>query len=225
MGYYAEQGLGQGNDDARMLFSQVQFSTSSSFNNVYIYTVPSGDSTLNSLTPKYLNAAQKQIIADFCNNKKDITHNVVVTDALFKAFAFGASNTGIASFRDSDSVDEIVQDSIIRVTVDKNQASNNGSIRNAVSTTLINYFSKLQLGDVIDVAAMTNDILNIQGVTELHTVNGDAEIPNLSFVVWNPDYKDSDRTIQSLNYQLEDFEYAYFYNIANITNKIAIRRL
>ena len=72
---------------------------------------------------------------------------------------------------------------------------------------------------------MTNDILNIQGVTDIHTVNGDAEIPNLSFVVWNPDYKDSDRAIQSLNYQLEDFEYAYFYNIANITNKIAIRRL
>ena len=225
LGYYTEQGLGQGNDDARMLFSQVQFSTSTSFNNVYIYTVPSGDPTLNSLSPKYLNAAQKQIIADFCNNKKDITHNVVVTDALFKAFAFGVSNTEIASFGDSDSVDEIVQDSRIRITVDKNQASNNGAIKSAASTILNNYFSKLQLGDVIDVAAMTNDILNIQGVTELHTINGDAEIPNLSFVVWNPDYKDSDRTIQSLNYQLEDFEYAYFYDIANITNKIAIRRL
>ena len=33
LGYYTEQGLGQGNDDARMLFSQVQFSTSTSFNN------------------------------------------------------------------------------------------------------------------------------------------------------------------------------------------------
>jgi len=225
LGYYSEQGLGQGNDDARMLYSQVQFSTSTSFNNVYIYTVPSGDSTLNSVTPKYLNAAQKQIIADFCNTKKDITHNVVITDALFKAFAFGASNTAITSFSDSDSVDDIVQDSRIRITVDKNQASNNGAIKSAASTILNKYFSKLQLGDIIDVAAMTNDILNIPGVTELHTINGDAEIPNLSFVVWNPDYKDSDRTIQSLNYQLEDFEYAYFYNIANITNKIAIRRL
>ena len=225
LGYYTNQGLSQGNDDARMLFSQVQFSTSTSFNNVYIYTVPSGDSTLNSLSPRYLNSAQKQIIADFCNNKKDITHNVVVTDALFKAFAFGISNVGGSSFSDNDSVDDIVNDSSLRITVDKNQALNNSAIKTSISNTLNSYFSKLQIGDIVDVAAMTNDILNIQGVTALHTVNGTAEISNLSFVVWNPDYKENDKAIQSLNYQLEDFEYGYFYNIADIVNKITIRRL
>jgi hypothetical protein len=187
--------------------------------------VPSGDATLNGLSPRYLNSAQKQIIADFCNNKKDITHNVVVTDALFKAFAFGISNIGGSSFSDNDSVDDIVNDSSLRITVDKNQALNNSAIKTSISNTLNSYFSKLQIGDIVDVAAMTNDILNIQGVTALHTVNGTAEISNLSFVVWNPDYKDSDKGIQSLNYQLEDFEYGYFYNVADIVNKIAIRRL
>jgi hypothetical protein len=83
----------------------------------------------------------------------------------------------------------------------------------------------MQLGDVIDVAALTNDVLNIPGVTSLHTVNGDAEVANLSFAVWNPDYKDEDRVIQSLNYQLEDFQFAYFYNPQDIANKIELRRL
>ena len=225
LAYYAEQGLGQGNDDARMLYSQVQFSTSTSFNNVYIYTVPNGNPTLNGVTPNYLNAAQKQAISEFCNSKKDITQNVVVTDAIFKAFGFGISNVGGSSFGSDDTVDQIVNDSSLRVTVDKNQSLNDSAIKTSIYNTINTYFNNVQLGDVIDVAALTNDILNIQGVTELHTVNGDAAISNLSFVVWNPDYKEEDKAIQSLNYQLNDFEYGYFYNPANITNKITIRRL
>jgi len=225
LAYYAEQGLGQANDDARMLLSQVQFSTSTSFNNVYVFTVPNGNPTLNGVTPNYLNSAQKQAIADFCNEKKDITQNVVIADPIFKAFAFGVSNVSGSSFSDNDTVDTVVNDSFLRVTVDKNQSLNDSAIKTTISNIFSTYFDDVQLGDVINVAALTNDILNIQGVTDLHTVNGDAVIANLSLIVWNPDYKEEDKNIQSLNYQLEDFEYGYFYNPANITNKITIRRL
>lgn len=224
LAYYSDLGLANGNDDARVLYSQVQFSASTSFNNVYVYTVPNGNPTLNGLTPNFLNAAQKQLISDFCDNKKDITQNVVVTDPIFKAFAFGASSLG-SSFGADDTVDDIVNDSKLRITLDRNQALNDGAIKSAVYNTFVDYFDKVQLGQVIDVAALTNDILNIQGVTALHTVNGDAEIANLSFVVWNPDYKDEDRVIQSLNYQLEDFQFAYFYSPQDIANKIELRRL
>ena len=224
LAYYNDLGLANGNDDARVLYSQVQFSASTSFNNVYVYTVPNGNPTLNGLTPNFLNAAQKQLISDFCDNKKDITQNVVVTDPIFKAFAFGASSLG-SSFGADDTVDDIVNDSKLRITLDRNQALNDGAIKAAVYNTFVDYFDKVQLGQVIDVATLTNDILNIQGVTALHTVNGDAEIANLSFVVWNPDYKDEDRVIQSLNYQLEDFQFAYFYSPQDIANKIELRRL
>ncbi len=224
LAYYNDLGLANGNDDARVLYSQVQFSASTSFNNVYVYTVPNGNPTLNGLTPNFLNAAQKQLISDFCDNKKDITQNVVVTDPIFKAFAFGASSLG-SSFGADDTVDDIVNDSKLRITLDRNQAINDGAVKTAVFNTFNNYFDKVQLGDVIDVAALTNDVLNIPGVTAFHTVNGDAEVANLSFVVWNPDYKDEDRVIQSLNYQLEDFQFAYFYNPQDIANKIELRRL
>lgn len=225
LAYYNTLGLANGNDDARVLYSQVQFSASTSFNNVYVYTVPNGNPTLNGLTPNFLNAAQKQLISDFCDNKKDITQNVVVTDPIFKAFAFGASSFGSSTFGTDDTVDDIVNNSKLRITLDRNQALNDGAIKTAVFNTFNNYFGKVQLGDVIDVAALTNDILNIQGVTALHTVNGGAEVANLSLVVWNPDYKDDDRVIQSLNYQLEDFQFAYFYNPQDIANKVELRRL
>lgn len=219
LAYYNDIGLANGNDNSRVLYSQVLFSTSTSFNNVYVYTVPENNPTLNGLVPNYLNQSQKQLIAEFCDNKKDITQNVVISDPIFKAFAFGASNVN------DDSVDDIVNNSILRITVDKNQSLNDSAVKSAIFNIINNYFNRVELGDIINISNITTDILNIPGVTSLHTVNGDAEVPNLNFIIWNPDYKTEDNVIQSLNYQLEDFQFAYFYNPQNITNKIAIRRL
>ena len=219
LSYYDDIGLAQGNDDSRILFSQVLFSTSTSFNNVYVYTVPNSNPTLNGLTPNYLNSAQKQLLAEFCDNKKDITQNVVISDPIFKAFAFGAPNVN------DDSVDDTVKNSQLQVTLDKNKALNDSSIKSSIYNIINNYFNGVQLGDLIDVSRLTTDILNIPGVTGLNTINGDSIVPNLNFVIWNPDYKNEDNVLQSLNYQLEDFQFAYFYNPQNIMNKIAIRRL
>ncbi len=219
LSYYNDIGLINGNDDARVLYSQVLFSSSTSFNNVYVYTVPNNNPTLNGLTPNYLNPAQKQLITEFCDSKKDITQNVVISDAIFKAFAFGAPNT------DDDSVDDTVNNSSLRVTLDKNQAINDGAIRSSIYNIINNYFNNIQLGSIVSVANLTTDILNIPGVTAIDTINGDSVVPNLNFIIWNPDYKEQDNVLQSLNYQLEDFQFAYFYNPQNITNKIAIRRL
>lgn len=219
LSYYNEIGLANGNDDARVLYSQVLFSSSTSFNNVYVYTVPTSNPTLNGLSPNYLNPAQKQLITDFCDSKKDITQNVVISDPIFKAFSFGAPNTN------DNSVDDTVNNSSLRVTLNKNQAINDGAVKSAIYNIINNYFEAVQLGNIISVANITTDILNIPGVTAIDTINGDSIVPNLNFIIWNPDYKEQDNVLQSLNYQLEDFQFAYFYNIQNITNKIAIRRL
>ena len=219
LSYYNEIGLGQGNDDARVLFSQVLFSTSTSFNNIYIYTVPNNSPVLDGLAPNYLNSAQKQLISDFCENKKDVTQNVVVSDPIFKAFSFGAPNVN------DDTVDDVVNNSGLRVTLDKNQAINDGAVKSSIASIITSYFSDVQLGDIIDVASLTSAILNIPGVTDIQTINGDSVVPNLNFVIWNPDYKEEDNVLQSLNYQLQDFQFAYYYNPQNIANKIAIRRL
>jgi len=219
LSYYNDIAFIPGNDDSRVLFSQVLFSASTSFNNVYVYTVPNSNPTLNGRTPNYLNSAQKQLIAEFCENKKDVTQNVVVSDPIFKAFAFGAANV------DDNSVDDTVNNTQLRVTLDKNKSTYDGAVRSAIFNIINNYFAAVQLGDIIDVADLTRDIINIPGVTDLHTINGDTEVPNLNFIIWNPDYKEEDNVLQSLNYQLEDFQFAYFYDPQNITNKIAIRRL
>ena len=221
--YFNRIGLDQPNDDGRVLLSQVGFSTSTNFNNVYVYTVPSNQPVINEQLPNYLNPAQKQIINNFCIDKKDVTHNVVVADPIFKAISFGVGSSAIQD--DPDKLDDIINDLLIRLSVDQNIAASSSSIRTKVLNIFRKYFDLIQLGGNVETGSISRDILNIDGVISIDTVNGDNVTPNLSFIIWNPDYRLEDNLIQTQDYNLQDFEFAYFYELSNITSKIAIQRL
>jgi hypothetical protein len=81
------------------------------------------------------------------------------------------------------------------------------------------------LGSLLNTSQITKDILNIDGIIGLETVNGNNVTPNLSFVVWNPDYRYIDNTILARDYKLKDFEYAYFYKVSDVADKVTIRRV
>jgi hypothetical protein len=221
--YFNRIGLDQPNDDGRVLLGQVGFSASTNFNNVYVYTVPSNQPVINEQLPNFLNPAQKQIISNFCIDKKDVTHNVVIADPIFKAISFGVGSSAIQT--DPDTLDDIVNNSFIRLSVDQNIAASSSSIRTKVLNIFKKYFDLIQLGGVVETGNISRDILNIDGVINIDTVNGDNVTPNLSFIVWNPDYRLEDNLIQTQDYNLEDYEFAYFYEISNIPSKIAIQRL
>ena len=221
--YFNRIGLDRPNDNGRVLLSQVGFSTSTNFNNVYVYTVPSNQPVINEQLPNFLNPAQKQIISNFCIDKKDVTHNVVVADPIFKAISFGIGSSAIQD--DPDTLDDIINDSFIRLSVDQNTAASSSSIRTKVLNIFKKYFDLIQLGGNVETGNISRDILNIDGVISIDTVNGDNVTPNLSFIVWNPDYRLEDNLIQTQDYNLQDFEFAYFYEISNIPSKIAIQRL
>ena len=221
--YFNRIGLDRPNDDGRVLLGQVGFSASTNFNNVYVYTVPSNQPVINEQLPNFLNPAQKQIISNFCIDKKDVTHNVVIADPIFKAISFGVGSSAIQT--DPDTLDDIVNNSFIRLSVDQNIAASSSSIRTKVLNIFKKYFDLIQLGGVVETGNISRDILNIDGVINIDTVNGDNVTPNLSFIVWNPDYRLEDNLIQTQEYNLEDYEFAYFYEISNIPSKIAIQRL
>tara|TARA_R110000851_G_scaffold31273_4_gene84709 strand:- start:741 stop:2570 length:1830 start_codon:yes stop_codon:yes gene_type:complete len=220
LSYYERIGLQTPNDNGRVLTSQVDFSTSTNFNNVYVYTVPANQPTINNQLPNFLNPSQKQLIADFCHDKKDITHNVVMSDPIFKAFSFG-----VTSSLATDSVDNIINNSYLRIVVDSNTASNDNTIKTSITNIFKEYFTHVGLGDVVDTSSIAQNIFAIDGITGIETVNGNVSVSNLSFVVWNPSYRREDNIVVNRNYKLNDFEFAYFYEIANIANKITIQRL
>jgi hypothetical protein len=219
LGYFNRLGLTRPNDDGRVLINQVNFSTSTNFNNVYAFMVPKEQTIINEVLPNYLGTAQKQIIVEACQSKKDVTHNLVPSDPIVKAFSFGVGNVN------TDTVDNIVNNSFLRVFFDRNVNISDNAIRNRVRSVIIDYFSKIEIGSVVDIANMTRDILGIEGINDIQTVSDNDISPKISFIIWNPDYQDIDREITTNNYQLNKFEYAYYYQQSLIGNKISIQRV
>ena len=218
--YFNNIGVTRGIDDSRTLLSQVNFSTSTNFNNIYIYTVRTNQPVIDERIPHYLNEGQKKLIADYCNKKKDITHNVVIADPIFKAFSFG-----VGEVTENNTIDDIVNDSVLRVTVDRNVSISDAAIRSGISKIISKTFADVELGSLLNTSQLTKEILNIDGIIGLETVNGNNVTPNLSFVVWNPDYRYIDNTILARDYKLKNFEYAYFYKASDVADKVTIRRV
>lgn len=218
LAYFYTIGLNKPNDDSRVLFNQVQFAPSTNFNNVYVFTVPKISPILNEQTPNYLNSSQKQLIINECNLKKDITHTVVCMDPIFKAFSFGLQILG-----ETESI-TLKDNTYLVIKRDNNIKINSSSLKAQILSIYKNYFNSIQLGDIVNISQITNDILNLEGVKSVLTRRVDTgyEVPKINYVVWNPLYHDNDVAFTSQNYKLENYMYAYFYEISNLENNIII---
>jgi len=60
--YFYDIGLGQPNEDTDVLINQVNFMTSTNFNNVYLFMVPKFGTIRNETTPTTLSVSQKQLV-------------------------------------------------------------------------------------------------------------------------------------------------------------------
>lgn len=218
LSYFYSVGLNKPNEDCRVLFNQVKFAPSTNFNNVYIFTVPKISPILNNITPNYLNPSQKQIIINECNLKKDITHTIVCMDPIYKAFTFGLQIAG-----ESESI-SLSDNTYLIIKRDINTKTNSTVLKDQVITIYKNYFDSIKMGDTVNLNKITDDILNIEGVRNIFTRRIDTgyEAQKINYVVWNPLYDQDDVLFTSQNYKLQNFMYAYFYDISNLGNKIII---
>ena len=216
--YFYNIGLNKPNEDCRVLLNQVIFAPSTSFNNVFVFTVPKITPILNDRVPNYLNLAQKQLIVNECNLKKDITHSIVHMDPIFKAFSFGLQVAG-----EIESV-SLKDNTYLVIKRDVNHKINSTALKSRIKDIFKTQFDNLKLGSIVDLSSITNDILNIEGVKSILTRRVDTgyEAQKINCVVWNPLYEEDDVIFTSQNYKLETFMYAYFYEISNLTDKIII---
>jgi hypothetical protein len=216
--YFYSIGLNKPNDDTRVLFNQVAFSNSTSFNNVYLFCVPKTATIINETLPNYLNSAQKQLIINQCNNKKDITHNVVCVDPIYKAFDIGLQQVG------EDSCIDLRDKTALVIKKFNNSNISNDRIIDRVVNTIKDYFDKVQLGQIIDLGELSNNIKSLDGVKDIATRRTDSNftVPKLNMVLWNPIYEEDDVVFTSQNYTLEAFQYAFFYEISKLRLKIIV---
>lgn len=213
--YLAKIGVAYPFEDGRVLTNQYFFSTPCNFNNVYIYAVPRVEqkySTLKRLN--YINPAQKQAIIDAMEDKKEISLDIIIHDPVYMAVDIGLSNA-------SPKLDDI-ENTSIEVKV----GSTNFDIKNIKSQIveiLKDYFtpSNFELGQIISLQTLTNNILNIAGVDSIFTKNGNVETNGLNIYIWDVVY-DTNYTSTSQNYKLDDFQYAFFYDLENLAERINV---
>jgi hypothetical protein len=222
--YYFDLGVTKPNVQSRVLFNQVKFADTSNFNNVYIYAVPKLVK-ISSLTTRvnYLNNAQKQLILNDLQNVKLTTAELIVNDPVYVEVTLGV-NTPNAALTPS-----IANSTNLVVTRDITSRNDAVAIKKLIAGVFANYFATTNdnLGLLIDINEITNQILSIEGVTSVSTQYTDAngqitKVPGVSLLIYNPIYPYNDISVHSQNTPLPYFKFPYLKDATNFINQIVV---
>jgi len=221
--YYFDLGVTKPNTESRVLFNQVKFADTSNFNNVYIYAVPKLVKT-SSLTTRtnYLNSAQKQLILNDLQDVKLTTAELIVNDPVYVEVNLGVHAT---TEQLTPSIGDETTLVINRSVTSKKDAT---LLSQLVASTITNYFAttKDNLGLLVSITDLTNQILAIEGVTGVstqRTINGQLyTVPGISLLLYNPVYPYDDINIYTQDIKLPFFKFPYLKNSLDFAKKIAV---
>ncbi len=209
--------LDAANNDPNTLYNQVTFADSCDFNNVYVYAVPSVEKLSSGIIrTNYLTASQKSAIISSLRDKKSLTTEVVIVDPVYMSVDIGVAavgETAITSLKDVTKL-QLVRENGSGASLEK--------IQNSAYTIVKDYIDGLTLGSTIDITSLTNDLLNITGVSKIQTVRTDTalSVDGLSLMTWNPIYPSQDVSILGSNQVLQNYQYPYLDDPAGFLNKI-----
>jgi hypothetical protein len=214
--YFFDIGLDSPQEDSRLNIAQVEFMTTTNFNNVYAVIVPKVNTIIGGKIPNYLNNTLKREIVDATVDYKGLTHNVVLLDPIYKAITFGYF------MDDSDWNANQLENRLVIVRGRLSKYSQN-FIKERVVNTLKSYFNSLTLGSEINLAKITQLILSVPGVSNFYIKNNQGQIENkMTLFVWNPLYINEDNVTTQQSIANEKFVYPYFYDLDNIGKLIDI---
>jgi hypothetical protein len=220
--YFYGIGLKTPNTDTNLLINQVDFMTSTNFNNVYVFMVPKLGAVNSNNAPSFLSQSQKQLILNELSKVKMVSQQIVPMDAVYQAFDFGIDIPTVPlSINAKD-------ESTLVVVRSKNSKQSKEKIKNDVYNVLKDYFSidNASIGQLVDLQSISNTILSIQGIFTVYTtrVNNNTTYRSngLSLMYWNPIYPTQDLNITAQPVQLEKFKYPYLNDINNLAKKIQV---
>jgi hypothetical protein len=203
----------------RVLLNQVNFADSCDFNNINVFVVPSFNVVTDSQTPEYLSTAFKSLIVDLTKDIKMISHEVVPRDPVYVTYRIGFSNKPTLQ----PNIAEQCKLVVVRENTNKIQKD---TIRGRVVNVFKDFFepSNNQLGQNISLSKLTSDILSIDGVKYIYTVNTAENIRfnGVSLIGWNPNYPNDDISILNQDTQLQFFKFPYLDYPQTISNYIDV---
>ena len=222
--YYYDMGVENPNNNSNILTSHFLFSDACDFNNIYVFSVPRYGAIANETNPTMMAASQKQAIKSYLDTVRMASNEIVIIDPVYIGF-----DLGIDIITDKiRTVEEIRETSTLNIRIDTTSRLARSKIKDLVNNIFINYFDTLNcsLGQNINLADVTRDVLDIETVVEIttnYTFNGRSyEVPGLSMVYWNPFYPQDDLNITNQTVKLPFYKFPFLYEASKFINKINI---
>lgn len=214
--YYYELGLDRPQADSRLNISQVEFMTSTNFNNVYCFAVPKVNTIINGTVPNYVNTSLKQEIVNGVAPYKGLTHNLVILDPIYRAMTFG-------TYMDDESWNPAQLENKLVLVRNRLTKYSYSFIKDYAVNVIKKFFNSLSLGDEVDLSQLTKDINGIPGVKRFFMRNIDGqEEKKLTIFYWNPLYINEDNSTTQQTIINEPFVFPYFYKLDDVANLITI---
>ena len=218
--YLYDIGLTAPNQDNRVLYNQIAYSTSCNFNNVYVYALPRATKLNVNNYINYLTPTQKSLITNTAANKKILTSDIIITDPVYMAVTVGYGNTT------EKDLNNIVSNSRLVIELERNAKTSTYLVQNKVKGIVEAFFNPtlITLGYSIDLLSLTSQIENINGVRSVYMQRLDTgdKVLGVGLVVWNPAYPSNDLYSTTKNYKLKDFQALYFSNIDEFASRIIV---
>ena len=224
--YLNDIGLSEPNSDSRILFNQVNFSTSCHFNNVYIYCIPKVPQNENKKFNRFLNIGLKTKIKKTIDTIKVITSEIIFQDPVYISVGLGISTP--------DEIDnrglypEIISETKLKIKKSKNSFVSDASIKENVVNLFKAYFDDIKLGKTLDISFLNSSLFKISGIDNFSTfryVNNQLiSTDGLSLMVYNPIYFGPNEDIRIINQTLTlpFFKSAFYENYDVLKNNIII---
>lgn len=213
-------GVSKPNLESRVLYNHVHFSSSTNFNNIYIYAVPrfemksSGTKLVTFLAPSV-----KTSIVNSLDSQKTLTSDPIMMDPVYIALDLGTT------LPNEQPTEELRPKTRLTVKKTKGSQRDNDMIKQEIVNHIVSPFgSNSRLGQLIDLNTIYNNIISIDGVDDAYmTRTDDPEYRDagISLLMWNPIYS-NDISIISQNLKLPYFKFPYLYDDRCLLSKITI---
>jgi hypothetical protein len=207
--------------ESRLLYNHAQFSTTSTFNNIYVFAKPRAEKkTSKNISISFLSDAQKNAVSNSTKAYRSITTEVVLVDPVYIALDFGIQLPGETLTEKNINTTQLI------VKKDPYSVKNVAGIRQSILQLITSTFdiSNINLGAGISISSLIEGIASIEGVASFKMSRADEQYTfnGLSFLAWNPVYPDNDIQIIRQDITLEDFKAPYIFDSIAMLNNIIV---
>tara|TARA_R110001592_G_scaffold298363_2_gene569141 strand:- start:8429 stop:10255 length:1827 start_codon:yes stop_codon:yes gene_type:complete len=221
LNYFLNIGLNKPNDDSRVLFNQVNFNSINQANNIYLFLVSKFNNVDANDNLNYVSTSQKSSIVNSFQQQQQANINVVPVDPVYTSFSLGARSGQSPDLITKDISDE----SFLVIKRDVLSNTSTEAIKERINNIFVNYFESLNLGSVVSLTELSNQIFNVGGVDDIRTrrvINNLTvnEIQGINLIAFNPIYPDNDIELISSDLSLPFFKYPYLKGKSILSNII-----